>query len=387
MPTPPGIRVRSSTDERWIYNAKYWDSFNPGGYTLPSYLTFSRYEYMEDVVRPEYDAANRLKVKNVLHEKVLLSGVGPISNHKSMARDEVIRTENLFPGITVPQVKALIPLMDPGLVSQYCREAFTEFTTQFPEEIGLANFLFELRELDQLFPRLSGSVGKDLSSGFLADQFGIQPLIDDLQKLSGLVKAVHDRIEWLRKTAGKPTRLGYYRKIQLSAGSPTILSGTGGSTQLALVPGTVNVDFRAGGTLLQNLGDLDSWITALRGFLGTAGLTNPVKIVWNAIPFSFIADWFLDIGSRVDALNLQMATADWAVYNLSHSITSVWSGALHRYSTSPYDPGPPIKEKLATVTAKRYQRGAGLPSSPTELGWTGLTPKQLALALAMIAAN
>lgn len=37
------------------------------------------------------------------------------------------------------------------------------------------------------------------------------------------------------------------------------------------------------------------------------GLTNPSSIAWEAVPFSFIADWFVPVGSYLEALNLRSA--------------------------------------------------------------------------------
>jgi len=37
---------------------------------------------------------------------------------------------------------------------------------------------------------------------------------------------------------------------------------------------------------------------------GTLGLTNPALVVWELVPFSFVADWFLPIGDYLEGLDL-----------------------------------------------------------------------------------
>lgn len=39
---------------------------------------------------------------------------------------------------------------------------------------------------------------------------------------------------------------------------------------------------------------------------GLFGLTNPLSVVWEIIPFSFVADWFLPIGNYLEALDVPL---------------------------------------------------------------------------------
>lgn len=37
--------------------------------------------------------------------------------------------------------------------------------------------------------------------------------------------------------------------------------------------------------------------------LNQLGLTNPVEVVWELVPYSFVVDWFLDVGGWVSSLS------------------------------------------------------------------------------------
>jgi hypothetical protein len=40
----------------------------------------------------------------------------------------------------------------------------------------------------------------------------------------------------------------------------------------------------------------------LLALFSQTGFTNPINLLWELIPFSFVADWFLPIGSYLEAL-------------------------------------------------------------------------------------
>jgi hypothetical protein len=40
----------------------------------------------------------------------------------------------------------------------------------------------------------------------------------------------------------------------------------------------------------------------LQAFLNQTGFTNPINLLWELLPFSFVADWFLPIGNYLEAL-------------------------------------------------------------------------------------
>lgn len=62
------------------------------------------------------------------------------------------------------------------------------------------------------------------------------------------------------------------------------------------------------------------------------GITNPLAVAWEALPFSFVVDWFVPVGDFINSLG---ATAGLKFKNYSLTSTIEWNGsitAIHRYS-------------------------------------------------------
>lgn len=63
------------------------------------------------------------------------------------------------------------------------------------------------------------------------------------------------------------------------------------------------------------------------------GITNPLATAWEALPFSFVVDWFVPVGDFINSLG---ATAGLKFKDYSLTSTIEWDGkitAIHRYST------------------------------------------------------
>lgn len=118
---------------------------------------------------------------------------------------------------------------------------------------------------------------KDVSAAWLELQYGWTPLVKDVYEAM-------DAFEAFTKEPRK-TRLSVSRRL------------TAESTWLPAGPGVYKV-------WAQNT--VSKRITAtLTEKLSTArslGLADPRAIVWEKIPFSFVADWFIPIGSYLDSL-------------------------------------------------------------------------------------
>lgn len=62
------------------------------------------------------------------------------------------------------------------------------------------------------------------------------------------------------------------------------------------------------------------------------GITNPLAVAWEALPFSFVVDWFVPVGDFINSLG---ATAGLKFKDYSLTSTIEWDGqitAIHRYS-------------------------------------------------------
>lgn len=263
-------------------------------------------------------------------------------------------------------------------------EAFLDLSQQVPEEVSLGNFLIELREIGGLIPKLTGSLADDVAGGFLGYQFGHAPFIDDLSKLANLLSTVQARISWLKSTRGRPVPIGFTREgvWDLPAWPYEVRIPV---TELAhdqvYYPYSYTSRFRAGGTLVHNLEGLDGLEGIIRGCFGALGFGNPLKVAWNAIPFSFIIDWFGRLSTALDRLSLQPFTGPWEIHNFTYSLTeeSRWELWFEDHDRG-WDGLPPAL--VSDVVVKRYIRGVGLPVTVGTLNLP-LSGKQFALLAAL----
>jgi hypothetical protein len=82
------------------------------------------------------------------------------------------------------------------------------------------------------------------------------------------------------------------------------------------------VDFRATGTLYQKLEGLDGAFSEWQAAAAQFGFNDPLKVVWEAIPYSFVVDWFANVQGMLDRFTVQPFEGVWEVSNVTSSFSS-----------------------------------------------------------------
>jgi hypothetical protein len=166
-------------------------------------------------------------------------------------------------------------------------------------------FLYELRELPDLFRLKGNTVAKKVASGNLSYQFGWKPLLNDLGNLLGIQASVNKRVAELSnlyQTGG--------RSVKADVGTTTL---PGNESLFGFPPG-------GGIAYVTHRGSCRSWISVswvpvfdprgeipdlneirVRAFKAVFGLTVDPSTVWNALPWSWLVDWFSNLGSVLSA--------------------------------------------------------------------------------------
>jgi hypothetical protein len=269
------------------------------------------------------------------------------------------------------------------LLSSLADDAFEALVPQVPQEVSIPNFLYELREIGDLIPKLDDSLSKTVSGGYLTYSFGWKPLVGDLQKLGRLMTTVSNRLDYLKKTYGRETRISFSRKIDTydlnqAPFTPDPINGGVGFVKLQGI-------YRAGGYLYHRLEGLDGLNGMLRGCAAALGLNNPLGVLWEAIPYSFVADWFGRTQSLLSQQALQPFVGTWDLRRMSHSvdIEGIREYWIPRLSSS-YDPPWNAAQLAAIQRVHSYTRSPGLPAASTWLTSTQLGSQQQLLASALI---
>ncbi|DAD51880.1 TPA_asm: maturation protein, partial [ssRNA phage Gerhypos.1_24] len=260
-------------------------------------------------------------------------------------------------------------------------QAFEALIPQIPQEVSLPNFLYELRELADLIPKIEDSLIKSAAGGYLTYSFGYAPLIGDLRKLANLAETVAARLQYLRDTWGRETRLSFESTWETTAPDTVVYNFGEVYTYRRL---SFKGIFRAGGYLFHMLEDLDSKIGTLRGLVGALGFNNPLGVLWEAIPFSFVVDWFTRIGNAISRSAVQPFVGPWELRRVSHSyhMSGTWS-----YTVTFPNGYSPTKWEVAAGSYDAYQREVGLPVPASLIDTEGLTSNQQTLATALIASS
>lgn len=172
--------------------------------------------------------------------------------------------------------------------------------------VDLPVFGFELKDFPRMLKGLGDVLGRRVkpsavAGGYLAYQFGWRPLFNDLWSLLNLQKAIDDRIKLLQAYSRGTKLRRKLGKSSASLGNRTFLNS----------PGTIRLT-------VDQLFTEEAWFTARVKMLGgivptggsdlqalaarqVLGLDVSAATIWEAIPWSWLIDYFVNIGDVLAA--------------------------------------------------------------------------------------
>lgn len=270
-----------------------------------------------------------------------------------------------------------------ALLSQAAGRAFVSFADRFPPRIAFVEFVQGLTELGALLPKFEATIEKTIAGNYLTKKFGWDNLLSDLNQFHALIGNIRKRMEFLKRTYGKPTKL-YYREPEFhsvdSWSYDQGLGARGWGMQYKLLH--YRCDYNAGCTLIQLLNHIDDAIGWLRAIVISLGLNNPLKATWEVIPLSFVVDWFLDVSGHLRRLAAVQPAEQWYTYNVSSSFTVSAVFSVAQMHTNLAEQGDQIIP-LGELRMRRYERFIGLPVDLSIYTPSTLNPSQLLLLTAM----
>ena len=294
-------------------------------------------------------------------------------------------TVPMLPNLALEWGDGLIPPTEASTISNWSTEALNAFSDQVPEIVSVANFLYELKDIKGLIPKIEKSLVRTAGSNFLALEFGLKPFLGDIQKLQTIQSAVEKRLKHLRSTAGKTVSLRFKRSME----KPTNVNFTreghyfnnylGGNFLRFELEG-YSGEFNVTGKLFQNLEGLNDPFTNLKALAAATGFNNPAAIVWEAIPYSFVVDWFISLDKQIDKLAIQPFGGEYRVTDVCWSTKESFNWLVYQ----DFFPNDTRNKKrlIGNIVCKYYKRRPGFPVAG--LNFQSLSPKQLALSLALL---
>lgn len=168
---------------------------------------------------------------------------------------------------------------------------------------------------------------KNVSDEFLALQFGVKPLINEVYSAFQHLKKeslLRDKLVIRSSTSQSDTSV-FKTSASSNAGS------IGGMTILPLEPAlhTVKVTRKVTTSYVLEYDVVNGASDLLQRF----GLQNPAEILWEVMPWSFVVDWFLPVGDWIRSFNnanLVFARGTKVVTITStYNGTAIWDGHPH----------------------------------------------------------
>jgi hypothetical protein len=285
-------------------------------------------------------------------------------------------------------------------LNSLARTAVDAMSPKLDTGFSAPQFLVELIELKSLFSGIRSLFGiladlygrifywgtiKDITSSYLAHQFGLMPLIDDIKtmvrKYHTACRKVFDFID----NEGKVLTLHYEKKLQ-----PTdLLVDTS-----ALGPNDYQVDFpksstqhpwyfardvvptgfRLTGKTEIDVQDLEYHATmrfkyrlpnygpAMKSFLASLdhwGVNLSISDIWEVVPFSFLVDWCFDIGKWLEGLDFENLPVQLDIIDFCDSLKYKRTDSFDITGVEPA--GWTSQRTTLSKTTECYYRWTGLP--------------------------
>lgn len=132
------------------------------------------------------------------------------------------------------------------------------------------------------------SRSKDLAENWLEMQYGWKPLLDDIHGVMEALSKLQTQSNFVQSATSSATA----RSDSSFRSSHNESSSTGTNKLKTSLFQTTSCKLKLRYRVA----------SPLKSFLAQTGFTNPINLVWEVLPFSFVADWFLPIGPFLEAL-------------------------------------------------------------------------------------
>lgn len=317
-----------------------------------------------------------------LHNKVLAQWYGPFPPF-TVGEGNYITYAGV-PASLEFDIYAQPPPMPPGRAAQISRRALDNATTQMPTSVSIANFLLDLKNPKENFlPRLRKWASTHTAADILLWwKFGLEPTIRDAKNIMKSWKQTRDRLDHLRKINNRTVTLHTRHKVKYEPVEPPPSIGWGydpiypwptlRQTSLEMM---CYVSIQA----TYALQGLDGPFAFWDSLAATLGLNNPVGIYWEKIPFSFVVDWFVNVGDFIENYNPGKATFDGDIRVVACHHSLKWTRVSEILGPISWEDG---FTPYGTLVERGYCRRDGLPEGA--LDTNGLTPMQLLLGAALL---
>jgi len=262
----------------------------------------------------------------------------------------------MMPGIKsdLSAVNSVYELKDFMTVKRSCQKIRTLWGTL----LGLyREVLFRLRNFNRPLRQILRTAG----DSYLQVKFNFEPLIREIMLLRNLLPRLANELKELQKRANVPQKRHYTAQLSavfeggsesLSVFKPTFFSQVGTLSAHRSWSYPVRT-FNATMEYSYSLPSLSELEFQLRGFLDMIGVRPDPSIIWNALPWSFVIDWFAGIGQWLERFKGANIEPRLVIRNYCHSFKVERLSKTYYYVDA-------AQYHVATGKEKLYDRQIGL---------------------------
>jgi hypothetical protein len=248
---------------------------------------------------------------------------------------------------------------------------------------------------------LSGTPLKRWSQRYLAVEFGYKPFVNDVLNLLARLTDFHKKFNELVKRAGTPQSRHWssgllpgtqasgsiYRQADVGPPGGSVGFFTPYARMRIRIGEDSGIVYHASMRFKYTMpSDALSAAGQVKGLLDTLGIRPNPAIVWNAIPYTFLIDWVINVGKILDRMSVDNLNFPVEIMEFCHSAkrqkSATMTCQLNGMNLGVEYFGP--EATLITVTKSTYRRSVGMPSLYGTLLTSGLSPSQYLLSGALL---
>jgi hypothetical protein len=238
--------------------------------------------------------------------------------------DGTYHADNLWYSAPTDMLQSLQPLAvsAPELV----QEAIDTMKPSMSSGLSLTNFILELGDIKQMFrlwnPRRRYSrlrnVIRGIAGANLNYQFGWKLFIQDCKRiysnLTAFDKAFHD----FKSRIGKVQRRRFRKKFDTE--TDRVYATTSSSVD-KWTDVSWDAEFVATMRYTYSVPLIDSKYAEYRALMDALGLRLSPSVIWEAIPYSFVVDWFINVGDFLSQFDTDYLESEMTILDFCYSIT------------------------------------------------------------------
>lgn len=155
--------------------------------------------------------------------------------------------------------------------------------------VGAYQLLTAGRKSPPSFKSMGVSTAKSVAQNWLQLQYGWKPLLSDIEGTLLALTQLQTSFGFVQSARATATS-AKVSVFDYPPGNPLIGESNSGKTTFTQKTSVkIVVRFKIA--------------EPLKAFMGQTGFTNPVNLVWEILPFSFVVDWFVPVGAYLEALS------------------------------------------------------------------------------------